>query len=246
MTDTLPPMAEGFTMGDGPAQESVAFAPEKDDIAGLSVVKHEPGRNGEPVATMCVTCGVNPLPKKGEKGYHPQRKYCGNPCGPPTQKKRRVKVTPSGADELPPSIQNTFNVTIPKPSSSKLDARQSAVEQGFIDMMGLIPMAMAAFGDEVCPPTIKAALPGIAHQVAILSKYHPVLAKIFADGELPGELVAWFGLILATSPAVIAVLAHHELVPPLVAERVAYAAAMGPSVVEAAMTNAAASADAGS
>lgn len=210
MTD-LPPKPDDFSLGDGASDEGVAAT-----LAPTVTVK------------LCRTCST-PLPVKGEDGYHVQRLYC-EKCGPPT-KPRKKKIVPTG--DMPQSvINNNFEVKVPSPAKSKLDDRQQAVEQGFIDMMGIVPMGMAAFGDEVCPPAIKAALPAIGHQIAILSKYHPVLAKIFADGEISGELMAWFGLLLATTPVLIAVLAHHDMVPETIAKRVAYTAAMGPAIME--------------
>jgi hypothetical protein len=196
-------------------------------VTAISEVKGQPGRNGVPSATECVKCGL-PLPKEGEPFYQVQRKYH-NECRPYTAPKAKVKakVTPGNDDPAPKSVTNNFKVTIPK-ANPKLETEMQAVEESATFMLGFIPMALAGFGDEVCPQALVAAIPAIAHQLALLSKYHPVIRKIFVSGEGTGEAMAWVGLAIAVSPAIIAILSHHNLLKGAAAQRLeAVAGLMG-------------------
>ena len=69
------------------------------------------------------------------------------------------------------------------------------------------------------PEALASAIPAIAHQLALLSKYHPFIRKIFVSGEGTGEAMAWVGLVIAVSPAIIAILSHHNVLRGKMAER---------------------------
>lgn len=182
------------------------------EIVAISEVKNEPGRNGVPSLTECAKCG-RPLPAEGEPGYHPQRKY-----HPECRVKKPSKVSPDPDAPAPRSVTNNFKVTLPK-SSAKVDADISAVEESAAYMLGFVPMILAGLGDDVCPEALASAIPAIAHQLALLSKYHPFIRKIFVSGEGTGEAMAWVGLVIAVSPAIIAILSHHNVLRGKMAER---------------------------
>jgi hypothetical protein len=195
-----------------------------DDLQGISVVKGEPGRNGVPSVSECLTCGL-PLPKEGEPGYHVQRKYH-NDCRPAKPKgKKKPSIGPDGDAQLPPRVVNNFNVKTSSSAKSKIEPDLKAVEEGAAYMLGFAPMILAVLGDSVCPDVIAAAIPDIARQLALLSKYHPAIKKIFVSGEGTGEMMAWIGLVITISPVIIAVLAHHDLLKGKVGDRIATAVA---------------------
>jgi cytochrome b561 len=73
----------------------------------------------------------------------------------------------------------------------------------------------------VCAGAILESIPAIARQLGELSKFQPVLKKIFTPGESTGEALAWIGLVIALSPVTLAVLAHHNLLKPDTLERLA-------------------------
>lgn len=198
-----------------------------DDIAGLSEVRPQPGVNGQPVATTCKTCGTA-LPVKGEPGYHSMRQYCVE-CGPPTKagpKRKRTKLR-AGDDEPPASVTNNVTVNIPRPRTPKLTGDAAAVEDGAAQMLNMIPLLWSLTGDEVCPSELQKAIPAIAKQLGVLTKYHPGLKKIFAPGESTGEAFAWIGLLITVSPVLLTILTHHHLLGESMAERLASFVAVG-------------------
>lgn len=195
-----------------------------DDLRGISSVKGEPGRNGVPSATECLTCGLS-LPRPGEPKYHVQRKYH-DECRPAKPKgKKKPVLGPDDDAPAPKSVTNNFNVKVPTAKAPKIEADLKVVEEGAAAMLAFVPMVLAVLGDDVCPQVIEAAIPDIAHQLALLSKYHPLIKKIFVTGEGSGEFMAWVGLAITISPVIIAVLAHHDLLKGKVGERIATAAA---------------------
>jgi hypothetical protein len=182
---------------------------------------------------LCARPGcTTALPRVGEVGYHSMRRYCDahQPRSSPSAAKRRAKAKVEGrSDETPPAsvITNNFTVKVPTPPKTPKTSPTAVVEEGATEMLSLLPMILAAFGDEVCPVALQSAIPSIAHQIAILSGYHPWIRKLFTSGENSGEIMAWFALILVTSPVIITILAHHNLVSGKLAERLAYVSAMG-------------------
>lgn len=184
----------------------------------------------EAEAVLChrVTKGVActmPLPREGEPGYHPKRLYCDAHQPKGSAAKRKLKGNP---DEGTPTkvINNNFTVKTPT-SKTKVSGDLAAVEDAATQMLNLLPMVLAMFGDEVCPPEIQKSIPAVAHQLAVLSKYHPVIKKLLTGGTGTGETMVWLGLAVAISPVIITVLAHHNLVGDKLAEKLAYVAAMG-------------------
>ena len=156
-------------------------------------------------------CGV-PLPD----GRHPNRKYCDE--HQPKQSKPKKK-TPTG-DDVPPRTVNV-NIKTPTTPKRKGDADAEAVRAGATVMLGFLPMAFAMAGDSDCAQVINDSIPAIAHQLGELSIYHPGLKKIFAPMESSGEAMAWIGLTMALAPVLVAVLAHHKLIPPALATTIA-------------------------
>ena len=186
-----------------------------DVLDTTSSVSTEPGVNGnEPVST-CQRPGCDvPLPAEGEAGYHRMRKYCDA-----HQPKKKPKLVPDDGEPVPPRVTNNVTVNLPKVKTSKADTEAAKVAAGAEAMLGLIPLVMTMVGDDVCPASISAAVPSIAAQLGELSKFHPVLRKVFAGGEGTGEVVAWIGLSVALVPVLLVVLVHHGLISTKVADR---------------------------
>lgn len=179
-------------------------------------------------APTCAKPGCDlPLPVKGETGYHRLRKYCDThqPSSSPGAAKRRM----TNPDEPAPKTVVTNNFVIkPAPvKTAKTSSDLAKVEEGATQLLNLIPMVLAMFGDDVCPPEIAKAVPLIAHQLAELSKFHPALKKVFAGTESTGEMMTWLSLAVVVSPVIVTILAHHNLISGKIAERVAFAASMG-------------------
>ena len=130
------------------------------------------------------------------------------------QPKKRARTLGEPKEPPPPKIEVNLGKGAPKGSPDEL-----AVEAGALQLLNLIPLVMAMTGDDVCPPAIASAIPAIAHQLGLLSKYHPGLKKIFAPQESTGEALAWLGLVLATTPVILVVCAHHKLLPESLLER---------------------------
>ncbi len=171
---------------------------------------------------------TTPLPGVGEDGYHPKRKYCTEhqPRSSSGAAKRKLKEASEGP--VPPRVTNNFKVTVPK--ASKASGELVELEEAITQMLSFVPMILAATGDEVCPQIIQDSLPALAHQLAILSKFHPVIKKVFMTGEGTGEMMAWIGLLITVSPVMIAILAHHNLLKGKIGERIAMAVGMASAV----------------
>lgn len=187
------------------------------------------------VATCAKPDCTNPLPGTGEPGYHRLRRYCDDhqPRSSPGARKRRAQISPDSDAPVPPRvITNNFTVKS-APAKSKVTGDVGLVEEGATVLLNFVPMVLALFGDDVCPPAIAEAIPAIAHQLALLSKYHPVLKKIFASGEGSGELFAWIGLLITASPVIITVLAHHNVIKGDTVEKLSMASTIGKAVVDA-------------
>lgn len=148
----------------------------------------------------------------------PNRKYCEAHLAQGSGTRKRTRLNPDGSEAAPASVTNNIRVTVPKVAKDK---NMEAVAEGAMAMLQLLPLTLAMTGDEVCPPAIEAALPAIANQLALLSKYHKGLAAFFTPGETTGELVAWLGLAAAVSPVIITVLVHHHMVSEKMADRLA-------------------------
>lgn len=197
----------------------------------MSLIADETAPDDELSTTAPPTCAKPgcdlPLPVKGEEGYHRLRKYCDahQPSSSPGAAKRRM----TNPNEPAPKTVVTNNFVIkPAPTkTTKPSGDIAKVEEGATELLNLIPMVLAMFGDDVCPPEIAKAVPLIAHQLAVLSKFHPALKKVFAGTESTGEMMAWLSLVVVLSPVIVTILAHHNLISGKVAERVAFAASMG-------------------
>lgn len=198
-------------------------APETPDLSTT-----EPEKLSTTGAKTCAKDGcASLLPAKGEPGYHPMRRYCDDhqPSSSPGAAARRRMTNPD--EPAPKSVTNNFIVKPAPTRTTKAAGDLARVEEGATQLLNLIPMVLAMFGDEVCPPEIAKATPLIAHQLAELSKFHPGLKRVFAPAESTGEMMAWLSLLVVVSPVIVTVLAHHNLVSGKIAERVAFAAAMG-------------------
>lgn len=196
-------------------------APIDPEVYQISQVTGEPGRNGVPSLTECAKCGL-PLPSDGQPGYHPQRKYH-NECRPNPVKKKTTRVTPNPGEPSPKSVTNNFKVEVKTTKTKESDVLKE-VEEGAAYLLGFVPMILALTGDEVCSSVLSEATPAIAHQLAMLTKFHPGLKKVFVSGEGTGEAMAWIGLMITLSPVIITILAHHNLLKGKAADRLSQAA----------------------
>lgn len=135
------------------------------------------------------------------------QKYC-----PEHQPKKKNLGGPAGP--LPPRV----TINVPKTGASKTDSDAAKVEAGALSMFSLAATGLALV-DPVCAKAVLDAVPAIARQLGELSKFQPVLKKIFTPGEGTGEALAWVGLFLVTSPVIVAILAHHNFLKPETVER---------------------------
>ena len=69
--------------------------------------------------------------------------------------------------------------------------------------------------------------PQEAQQLAVLSKFHPIIAKILAPVEATGEALAWVSLSMELTPFILAVLVHHNVIKEEDARKVGIFTAMG-------------------
>jgi len=160
-----------------------------------------PGVNGAPPVDNCVKCGA-PLPE----GHHPMRRYCDDHL--PKKKKK-----PGATDRVPPSIKVDM-----RPPATKRGSDLEKYEEAALRLLGFMPLGFAMAGDEVCAKAIGDAVPAIAHQLALLAEYHPGLAKLLAPSSTTGEAMVWLGLVMAVMPPITAILVHHKVLPPKMAE----------------------------
>lgn len=124
------------------------------------------------------------------------------------------KKKKKAADEPTPA-------SVKRPATKKVDKASSdaeKVEAGALAMLAFIPLFAQLAGDTVCANAFVEALPAIAKQLGELSRYHPALKKVFAPGEGTGEALVWVSLAIVSSPVIIAVLTHHNIVKGKVAE----------------------------
>lgn len=117
---------------------------------------------------------------------------------------------PKAKKDRPPV---NINVDLGKaPKGQKLEPDQQRVYEAATAWLTMLEQGMRAFGDEVCPDAIKIAIPQVALQLAILSKFHPMIIKILAPVEATGEGLAWISLSMAIAPVVLVVLVHHHVI----------------------------------
>jgi hypothetical protein len=93
------------------------------------------------------------------------------------------------------------------------DQRAADVAEAAVPLLSLIVSGLALSGDEVCTAAWLKQVPQIAVQLGELSRYHPGLAKLFISTGGDNEFTAWMGLSMSVLPALIATLAHHNLLP---------------------------------
>ena len=187
----------------------------EEDLSGIGYVGHpEPSRDdGGAAESGYVRDHDRPCQRLGCPDFLPvgaikTQKYC--PEHQP--KKKKLLGGPSGP--LPPRV----TINVPKTGASKADSDAAKVEAGALSMFSLAATGLALV-DPVCAKAIYDAVPAIARQLGELSKFQPVLKKIFTPGEGTDESLAWVGLFLVTSPVIVAILAHHNLLKPETVER---------------------------
>lgn len=150
-------------------------------------------------------CG-NPLPENSPPG----RKYCeehyvGN--GGRAKRRREGRT----GEKRPASVN--VNVGGPRPTGGKKDQRARETAAGAEAFLKVAATGWAMTGDDICPASVSAGAPRWGEAVGELSKYQPWLANIFAPVGGDNQLGAWLGLLAASVPIVLPVLAHHNLLP---------------------------------
>ena len=164
----------------------------------------EPGVAGAPPVDYCQRPGCDlPLPD----GHHPMRKYCDE---------HQPKQSKKTGDKAPKSVTVNFKTSTPKTSKS---GPAEEVRAGATSALTFVALGFQFAGDMECGAAVMAQTPQIAAQLAELAQYHPALAKVFSPVNAQGEAAAWLGLAIAVAPVVIAILAHHNLLPVSVAEK---------------------------
>ena len=130
---------------------------------------------------------------------------------PPKKKKERA----------PRSVQPKITVQVGNTREPKANSEDAKLKAGALKLLGFIPLGFVLVGDATCSAAVEQALPAIADQLVALCEYHPNLKKILAPTETTGEAMAWFGLFMATSPVLLAILLHHNLLPEKIATSLA-------------------------
>jgi hypothetical protein len=150
-------------------------------------------------------------------GHHPTRKWCDG------HKRGGYLHKTTKADKPPINVK----INIPKATAPKVDAVHKRVEEAATAWLGLVAAMLEMSGDEVCAGAVKQCAPQIALNLATLSKFHPIIAKVLAPVEASGEVLAWVGLVVAISPVLITILTHHKLLSEEWGTRIGVVAAMG-------------------
>ena len=132
-------------------------------------------------------------------GSSPKRMYCSD-C-PKGAHRRAAK-----SDTPPSGI--TVNVSAGK--GPKLSSAEKKVEEAALAWL-MLAATLLAMNDPTCAEAVKSSAPQVATQIAVLSKYHPVIARVLNPVEASGEVLAWITLVVAVSPIILTVLAHHKL-----------------------------------
>lgn len=207
-------------------EEEAARESELDAILGERPITDEDGRRYcqyvDPESGAACT---EPLPDNA----HVTRRFCvGHQRGGHLLKKAKADKAPRGH----------VNVTVKPPSPRRTPKGDDVARVvGAVNAyLGLAAKILKARGDEQCATTIGDSAQGIAESVGEIARYHPGIAKMLAPVEATGEAAAWIGLLVAVSPVIVAILAHHELLPQSVADKVSVGVAVTGAV--ATMTNA--------
>jgi hypothetical protein len=115
--------------------------------------------------------------------------------------------------------------------------RKAKVRAGATSMMSMVASGVAMTGDQFCAEAIASGADSWAKSMADLSVYQPWIANIFAPtGDITGQMTAWIAAVICTAGIAVPVLAHHNMVPPSVAEK--FGAVMVVSAQAAAETQA--------
>lgn len=109
----------------------------------------------------------------------------------------------------------------------KLDETQTKVRDAALAWLGMVEVVFRSTGDNTCADALKGTAPQVAQQLAVLSKFHPIIAKILAPVEATGEALAWVSLSMALTPFILAVLVHHNVIKEEDARKVGIFTAMG-------------------
>ncbi len=139
---------------------------------------------------------------------HRFQRYCEVHARPARPKPGANKRTRTRRD-APPKVVIDLGQRGAKASSPQT----KKVENGAKAALGLIGVGVTMMGDQVCGSAIAAGAADFGKALGELSKYQPIIAKIFAPASASDQAAAWLTVGMATLPILIPVLAHHKLLP---------------------------------
>lgn len=176
-----------------------------------------------PTGKQCAEAGCpNVIPGHGEPGFHPARKLCDEHYvgGKGGHRERKAKRSPG--DTAPGNVDLTVNLGNKGGGKTAADKRVLKVTNGATAMAQTFAVMLTVGGDPVCGKAIAEGAEQWGKAIGDLSRYQPILEKIFAPtGEVTGQGMAWLGVIAATCGIVIPVMAHHKLISPDLANKFA-------------------------
>ncbi len=159
------------------------------------------------------------LPAYGQPGFGAARKKCdehfvGQKSNP--RKPRKPKGEGAGVN---------VSVDLGKSKSggrTAADQRVVKVTNGATQMAKTVAVLLATSGNTADAEAILGGADAWGQALGELSRYQPVLEKIFAPtGEVTGQGLAWIAVIAATAGIVVPVFANHGMISPEFAQRFA-------------------------
>ena len=173
------------------------------DFAPRSVPELADDFTGKPCA-WADGCNLN-IPGHGQDGYNPARKYCDAHAVEAKRNKGKKK------GDTPP-VDVSINLGAPG-GRTAADKRAAKVTAGATQMAQTIGTLIALGGDSECGNHVINGAAAWGSAIGDLSRYQPVLEKIFApSGEITGQGFAWIAALAATAGIAIPVMAHHGLI----------------------------------
>jgi hypothetical protein len=151
----------------------------------------------------------NPIPRHGEPGFGPARKKCDDHF----VGSKHAGVSRPKKDSAPSNVKVDINLPKAGGGNTAADKRVKKVSAGATQMANTVAVLMTVGGDPVCGAAVAAGAAQWGAALGELSRYQPVLEKIFAPtGDVTGQGMAWLSVVAATAGIVIPVMAHHGLV----------------------------------
>lgn len=181
------------------------------DTAPQSVPELDGDENtGKPCAWE--GCGLN-IPGHGQDGFSHARKFCDFHSAESKKNRSRKKK-----GDTPP-VDVSINLGTPG-GRTAADKRVAKVAAGATQMAQTIGTIIAVGGDAECGAAVINGAPTWGQAIGDLSRYQPVLEKVFApSGEITGQGFAWIAALAATAGIAVPILAHHNLISPAMASK---------------------------